>query len=143
MIRSLSGQPKAVIFYVLTLTMALGVALLPVSNDGQHQILNMLTPTIGVLVLLLVLTPDGYYRAGWLQLALHRPGWRSWPLALVVPTVILCASYGAAWLCGVLTWSFEADVLLNLVITIVINSVFAIFKEIGWQIGRASCRERV
>jgi uncharacterized protein len=133
MIRSLSGQQKAVIFYVLTLAMALAVALLPVNNDDQHQILNMLTPTIGVLVLLLVLTPDGYHRAGWLQLALHRPGWRSWPLALVVPTVVLCASYGAAWLCGVLTWSFEADVLINLVITIVINSVFATFEEIGWR----------
>jgi hypothetical protein len=35
--------------------------------------------------------------------------------ALVAPTLILCASYGAAWLIGVLSWNFEADILSNLV----------------------------
>ena len=38
-----------------------------------------------------------------------------------------------AWLVGVLSWNFESDVLLNLIIAIMINSVFAIFEEIGWR----------
>ncbi len=108
MIDSMTDRQKGVIFYVLTLIMAVAVALLGPDDDDLLQILNMATPTIGVLLMLLVLTPDGYRRAGWAQLALHRPGWRAWPLALIVPTAILCVSYGAAWLVGVLSFSLEA-----------------------------------
>lgn len=46
---------------------------------------------------------------------------------------VLSASYGPPWLMGVLSWNLEADVLLTLVITIVINSVFAVLEEIGWR----------
>ena len=133
MIRSMTNRQKGVTFYLLTLAMAVAVALVGPDDDDQLQILNMLTPTIGVLLLLLVLTPDGYHRAGWAQLALHRPGWRAWPLALIAPTAILCASYAAAWLVGALSFDFEADALINLVIKIVINSFFAVFEEIGWR----------
>jgi len=133
MFRSLSNWQKGVIFYVLTLIMALAVVTFGPDRGGPLQILNMLTPTVGVLLLLLVVTPDGYHRAGWAELAMHRPGWRAWPLALIAPTAILCVSYGVAWLVGVLSWNFESDMLINLIITIVINSVFAIFEEIGWR----------
>ena len=92
-----------------------------------------MTPTVGVLLLLLVLTPDGYHRAGWAQLALNRPGWRAWPLALIAPTAILCVSYGGAWLVGVVSFDFEADALLNLIINIVIISLYAVLEEIGWR----------
>jgi membrane protease YdiL (CAAX protease family) len=105
MLRSLSNWQKDVIFYVLTLIMALAVVIFGPDREGPLQILNMLTPTVGVLLLLLVVTP----------------------------TAILCVSYGVAWLVGVLSWNFESDVLLNLIIAIMINSVFAIFEEIGWR----------
>ena len=72
-IHSMTNRRKGITFYVLTLTMALSVALLGPDSNGQLQILNMLTPTIAVLAMLLVLTPDGYRRAGWAGLALHRP----------------------------------------------------------------------
>ena len=133
MFRSLSNWQKGVIFYVLTLIMAIAVVIFGPDREGPLQILNMLTPTVGVLLLLLVVTPDGYHRAGWAGLALHRPGWRAWPLALIAPTAILCVSYGVAWLVGVLSWNFESDILINLIIAILINSVFAIFEEIGWR----------
>ena len=133
MFRSLSNWQKGVIFYVLTLIMALAVVIFGPDREGPLQILNMLTPTVGVLLLLLVVTPDGYHRAAWAGLALHRPGRRAWPLALIAPTAILCVSYGVAWLVGVLSWNFESDMLINLIIKIVINSVFAKFEEIGWR----------
>ena len=110
MLGFLSNWQKGVIFYVLTLIMAVAVVIFGPDSDGQLQILNMLTPTVGVLLLLLVVTPDGYNRSGWAGLALHRPGWRAWPLALISPTAILCVSYGVAWLVGVLSWNFESDV---------------------------------
>jgi hypothetical protein len=43
----------------------------------------MLTVTAGVLLMLLVITPDGYHRAGWAELGLYHAGWRYWPLALL------------------------------------------------------------
>jgi membrane protease YdiL (CAAX protease family) len=133
MFRSMSNLQKGVLFYALSLIMAVAVALLGPDDDDLLQILNMLTPTVAVLLMLLVLTPDGYHRAGWAQLALHRPGWRSWPLALIAPTVIMSVSYGAAWLVGVLSFSFEGDALLNLIINIVIISLYAVFEEVGWR----------
>jgi hypothetical protein len=53
----------------------------------------------------------------------------------VAPTLVLCVSYGAAWLIGVLSWNFESDLLINLMITIVIDSIFATFEEIGCRGG--------
>jgi hypothetical protein len=90
MFGSLSNWQKGVIFYVLTLIMAVAVVIFGPDNNDRLQILTMLTPTVGALLLLLVVTPDGYHRSGWAGLALHRPGWRAWPLALIAPTAILC-----------------------------------------------------
>ncbi|HEY6813857.1 MAG TPA: hypothetical protein VI074_14345 [Propionibacteriaceae bacterium] len=40
------------------------------------QILNMLSVAAGVLLMLLVITPDGYHKAGRAQLGLQRAGFR-------------------------------------------------------------------
>jgi uncharacterized protein len=93
----------------------------------------MLTATAGVLLMLLVITPDGYHRAGWAELGLHHAGWRYWPLALLGPTAVLLASYGAVTLLGEVTWQFAPDAAINLAINIVIVSFFAFFEEIGWR----------
>ena len=81
MLRSLSNWQKGVIFYVLTLIMAIAVVIFGPDREGPLQILNMLTPTVGVLLLLLVVTPDGYHRAGWADwLCTGRGGGRGlWP----------------------------------------------------------------
>jgi uncharacterized protein len=131
-LRSLTDLQKAATFYVITLGLALLVALFGPTGE-RIQIFNMLTVTAGVLLMLLVVTPDGYHRAGWTQLGLHRAGFRYWPLALLAPAAILIASYGAATLLGTVTWQFAPDTAINLAINIVIVSFFAFFEEIGWR----------
>jgi hypothetical protein len=101
-IRSLTELQKGWVFYLITLGLALLVALF--GPTGPIQILNMLTVTAGVLLMLLVVTPDGYHKAGWAPLGLHRAGWRYWPLALLAPTAVLVASFGATTLLGVVSW---------------------------------------
>ena len=133
MIRSLTELQKSATFYVITLGLAVLVALFGPTGTDAIQILNMLTVTVGVLLMLLVITPDGYHRAGWVQLGLHRAGFRYWPLALLGPAAVLVASYGAATLLGGVTWRFEPDTVINLAINIVIISFFAFFEEIGWR----------
>jgi hypothetical protein len=93
-LRSLTEIQKGATFYLITLGLALLVALFgPTDTDTDTiQILNMLTTTAGVLLMLLVITPDGYHRAGWAELGLHRAGWRYWPLALLAPSAVLVAS---------------------------------------------------
>ena len=133
MIRSLTEIQKGATFYLITLGLALLVALFGPSDANTIQILNMLTATVGVLLMLLVITPDGYHRAGWAQLGLHHAGWRYWPLALLGPAAVLVASYGAVTLLGELTWQFAPDTAINLAINIVIVSFYAFFEEIGWR----------
>jgi hypothetical protein len=67
-IRSLSEVQKGAIFYLITLGLALLVALFGPTGAGAIQILNMLTVTTGVLLMLLVITPDGFTR-------LAEPSW--------------------------------------------------------------------
>jgi uncharacterized protein len=131
-LRSLTELQKAVTFYLITLGLALLLALFGPSGE-VIQILNMLTVTVGVLLMLLVVTPDGYHKPGWVQLGMHRAGFRYWPLALLAPVAVLVASYGAVTLLGQVTWQFAPDTAINLAINIVIVSFFAFFEEIGWR----------
>jgi hypothetical protein len=77
MLRSLTDKQKAATFYGITFALAVTVAFLGPGSPDLIQVLYMLTPTIGVL-LLLVLTPDGHHRSSWALLAMHRAGWRGW-----------------------------------------------------------------
>ena len=92
MIRSLSEVQKGAIFYLITLSLALLVALFGPTGADAIQIFNMLTVTTGVLLMLLVVTPDGYHKAGWAQLGLHHAGFRYWPIALLAPMAVLVAA---------------------------------------------------
>jgi membrane protease YdiL (CAAX protease family) len=132
-IRSIPELHKGWIFYVIALVLALLVALFGPTGTDAIQIFNMLTVTVAVLLMLLVITPDGYHREGWAELALHRAGWRYWPLALLAPTAVLVASYAGATLIGVVSLRFESDAVINLAINLVIASFFAFFEEIGWR----------
>ena len=73
MFTKLSDLNKAVIFAVLAL--ALVLAWTPIAtNSFITKIVLMWTPGIAVLVMLLVVTRDGYSREGWKSLGLHRLG---------------------------------------------------------------------
>lgn len=54
-------------------------------------------------------------------------------MAVIAPTMILCVSYGVAWLVGVLDFHVEADALTNLLINVVLISLYAVLEEIGWR----------
>jgi len=133
MFRTLTEKQKGATFYVITLGLAVLLALFGPTGTDAIQTLNMFTATAGVLLMLLVVTPDGYHRGGWAQLGLHHAGYRYWPVALLAPIAVLVASYGAATLLGAVSWRFESDTVINLAINIVIISFFAFFEEIGWR----------
>src|SRR3712207_1674134 len=81
----LTGTGKATIFSVLVLSMAVGVALLirglGLTDGAGMWVLWSFTPTAAALVMLLVVTREGYTREGWRSLGLHRPGLSVWWIA--------------------------------------------------------------
>jgi hypothetical protein len=67
---------------------------------------SMFTPLAAVLLMLLVLTRDGYTRAGWQALGLHRTGsWDSWALAVLGPLLVMGCTYAIIWSIGIGRWT--------------------------------------
>jgi hypothetical protein len=71
MFKRLTDLTKAAAFYGITFALVLAVALLSRGgNASLAQILSALTPTAAVLLMLLVITPDGRSREAWRALGL-------------------------------------------------------------------------
>jgi len=138
MFRYLSDRTKAIIFYTLALAFSAAVVpLAPVLGAGVTAV-AMLTPLLAVLLMLLIVTRDGYTRAGWTALGLHRAGVRTWGLAVFVPLLILAFSYGALWLTGIASFATPAAggpaiQPLSQVLQVVLTLVFVFGEEIGWR----------
>jgi membrane protease YdiL (CAAX protease family) len=72
------------------------VAMMP----GASTEVAMLTPLVAVVLMLFVVTRDGYTREGLKSLGLHRIGLRAWPVAILVPLAVLGVAYGVVWAIG-------------------------------------------
>jgi hypothetical protein len=85
MFTKLTDTSKAEIFAVLVLCLAVGAALLirflNITSDGVMFSIWSCTPTVATLIMLLVVTRDGYRREGWKSLGLHRLGLNVWWIA--------------------------------------------------------------
>jgi membrane protease YdiL (CAAX protease family) len=101
MLTHLTDSAKAFLFYGMVFGLTLGVALLAPLLGGATPIVHMLTPFLAVLLMLLVVTRDGYSRTGWGSLGVQRLGLRSWPFALLTPLLVLSVAFGLVWRTGV------------------------------------------
>jgi membrane protease YdiL (CAAX protease family) len=98
----------------------------------------MYTPTLAVLIMMLVVTRDGYSKAGWATLGLHRLGLRWWLLALIGPLSVMSAVYGIVWNTGVAQFVLPDGFTLTLLATNVamgigISSALGLGEEIGFR----------
>ena len=129
---------RAVLVYVI----AIGLAVLIVafaSRIGEvAALVTMLTPAIAVVLVMLV-TGEARSRSAWRGLGLVHLGLRGWPLAILVPALVLLASYAAIWALGlgaltppVVTHSLPA-ILVRTAIGFAIGMVLAMGEEIGWR----------
>jgi membrane protease YdiL (CAAX protease family) len=140
MLTHLSMTTKATIFYTLTLALAFVVTFLP----GASTDLYMLTPATAVLLMLLIVTRDGYHRRGWAILGLHRAGWRTWGLAVFVPLLVMGAAYATVWGMGWGTF-IVPDQLFGFAVPLWLVPALALFliatnsltvslgEELGWR----------
>jgi uncharacterized protein len=138
MFRNLTNRTKAAIFYALALTgSAAVVPLAPALGQGITAVATF-TPLLAVLLMLLVVTRDGYTKAGWAALGVHCAGFRAWGLALVLPFLVLGFSYSLIWLTGIASLAMPASGGLatqagNLVPSIALTLLLAFGEEIGWR----------
>src|SRR3954462_2150521 len=107
MFKQLRATTKAMIFYALAFGMAILIALFGQGMGEIVDLLTMFTSLAAVLLMLLVVTPDGYSRKGWESLALTRLGLRYWGWAIGGPAIAMGITYGIIWSSNIghLQWS--------------------------------------
>jgi uncharacterized protein len=139
MFRHLADSNKALIFYALTLALAIVVATMaPIIGDAVLPV-SMLAPVVATLIMLLIVTRDGYTRAGWAGLGLHRSGRQAWPFAILMPLPVLLFSYGIVWntsIASLVMPSLSGSMLERIpdfLIGLVIGLFFTLGEEIGWR----------
>lgn len=142
MITNLSDLKKAALFYGLVMILSLALVLFFRITAPQNDMVipvNMLTPLLATVMMLFVITRDGYARDGRASLGLGRSGWRSWGLALLLPLPVLVVSYGLGWLSGAATLVPPAEeawlpkLLIRLPLRLPIAVLLALSEEIGFR----------
>jgi membrane protease YdiL (CAAX protease family) len=133
---------KAAIFSVLVVLMALVAAVLTrfldlTPNLGMW-ILWSCTPTVAALIMLLVLTRDGYSREGWKVLGLHRLGLSVWWIAFGLTLLITVAASAVVWATPLASFVVPEggilDSLINLLIQVaILMFTFSLAEEIGMR----------
>jgi membrane protease YdiL (CAAX protease family) len=140
MLNHLSELKKASLFYfiVMALSFALVIFFRLVAPQSDIVVLaNMLTPALATVIMLYVLTSDGYKRKGSFSLGLSRSGWHSWGLALLLPLVVLAVTYGLGWWSGAAGFVAPTGTgwLPNLIISLLLNLLIIVPLVIGEEIG--------
>jgi len=137
MFTGLSRYTQAGIFYGIALGLCTLVALL-VPGEGA-LLVAMFTPLTATLIMLFVLTRDGYTKEGRSELGLRWKGLRYWWLALLLPVPVLLFSYIVVWATGLASVVPPASggdalkLLVNFASGLVIPMLWAIGEEIGWR----------
>lgn len=133
MFANLTDRAQALLYIVLVLAATLAVVLL------KWYQLMMFVPTIGALVMMLLITRDGYSRAGWRRLGLNRAGVRAWPLAFLIPILCLGGGYLVALAMGVAKYQplpgmTGLPLVLNyLILVLIYTFTFSLGEELGWR----------
>jgi uncharacterized protein len=138
MFTKLTDTSKAAIFAVLVLCLSVGAALLIRFLDlplglGLGVVWSS-TPTLATLIMLLVVTRDGYTKEGWKSLGLHRLGLNVWWIAFGVTLLITATASAIVWAAPLASFVMPEGGILNFLIgfAILVFS-FALGEEIGMR----------
>jgi membrane protease YdiL (CAAX protease family) len=97
-----------------------------------------ITPTVAALIMLLVVTREGYSREGWKSLGLHRLGLNVWWIAFGLTLLITVAASAVVWATPLASFVVPEGGILNVVINFLISFAiaaltFALAEEIGMR----------
>jgi uncharacterized protein len=145
MFTKLTDTSKAAIFAVLVLCLSVGAALsinmLGLSGFAMAGVWSI-TPVVATLIVLLIVTRDGYSREGWKSLGLHRLGLSVWWIAFGVSLLVSLVAAALLWATPLASFVVpEGGILmsvLNAIITLllkvcVVALPFMLAEEIGMR----------
>jgi CAAX protease family protein len=137
----LSEIQKATVFSVLLLSTAVLAALLIRvldlgAGDWGWASIWEITPLVATLIMLLVVTREGYSKAGWKSLGLHRLGVRVWWIAFFGTLLITVGGAAVVWATPIASVRSPAGGVLNPVVDLVAGTIiatlsFALTEEIA------------
>jgi membrane protease YdiL (CAAX protease family) len=142
MFTKLADTSKAAIFSVLVLCISLGAALvirfLELPPGLAMWTLWSITPTVAALIMLLVVTRDGYSKEGWKSLGLHRLGLNVWWIAFGATLLITVAASAIVWATPLASFVVPEGGILNAITNFLIGAAiaaltFALAEEIGMR----------
>jgi uncharacterized protein len=142
MFTKLTDTNKAAIFAVLVLCLSVGAALLirflELPQGYVMFTIWSFTPTVAALIMLLVVTREGYSKEGWKTLGLHRLGLNVWWIAFGVTLLITVAASAVVWATPLASFALPESGIINPVINFLIQFVilaltFALGEEIGMR----------
>src|SRR5829696_5739206 len=140
MFTKLTDTSKAAIFSVLVLCLSVGAALvirmLGLSPGFGLFAVWSFTPTVATLIMLLVVTREGYSKEGWKSLGLHRLGLSVWWIAFGATLLITVAASAIVWATPLASFVVPESGIVNPILSFFIffgMSVvwFALLEEIG------------
>lgn len=141
MFKTLTDTSKAAIFTGLVLLLAVAAALAInalglASNEFAWGAVWSITPTAATVIMLLVVTREGYSRKGWQSLGLGRLGLRLWPIAFLGTLAITVAATAAVWATPLASVTAPHGGIINSAVGLVIQVLilatsFALAEEIG------------
>jgi membrane protease YdiL (CAAX protease family) len=142
MFTKLTDTSKAAIFSVLVLCLSVGAALLIRTLDLSPGLLMWtiwsITPTAAALIMLLVVTRDGYSMEGWKSLGLHRLGLNVWWIAFGATLLVTVAASAIVWATPLASFTLPEGGIINAVINFVVSFAiaaltFSLAEEIGMR----------
>src|SRR5215218_6207535 len=139
MFTKLTDTTKAAIFSVLVLCLSVGAALLIRTLDLSGFVLGGVwssTPTVATLIMLLVVTRDGYSKEGWKSLGLHRLGLNVWWIAFGVSLLITVAASAIVWATPLASFVIPEGGIINAIINFLVGFGIVLFAfGLGEEIG--------
>jgi membrane protease YdiL (CAAX protease family) len=140
MFTKLTDTNKAAIFAVLVLCMSVGAALvirfLELTPGPGMWTLWSITPVVAALIMLLVVTRDGYSREGWKSLGLHRLGLSVWWIAFGVTLLITVAATAVVWATPLASFVVpEGGIIDPIIQFLIFVGIFTVWFALGEEIG--------
>jgi uncharacterized protein len=142
MFKTLTDKSKAAIFTVivllLTVTVAASINLFSITSEFLSIVLYMFTPALTALIMMLVVTRDGFSREGWKPLGLHRLGLKAWWIAFLLPLVVGVVATALVWATPLASFVVPergmGTTILGFAITVGLATLtLSLGEELGWR----------
>ena len=142
MVTTLTDNSKAAIFTVMVLLLALAAAaainLFSITSALLSTALYMFTPALTTLIMMLVVTRDGFSREGWRLLGLGRLGLKAWWIALLLSLAVGVVATALVWATPLASFVVPdygiGGATINFAIEVVLATLtFSLGEELGWR----------